>query len=87
MEKVGKDVLKKSLRKVVERTNYVDLQVRILQELNKGKLSSQVLQKLVETLGGDWFYILPQLKETGLLEIERVGHSYFYSFKKPNIES
>lgn len=87
MEKVSKDVFKNSLRKVVEKTNYVDLQVRVLKELGKKKLTSQALQKLVETLGGDYYYILPQLKETGLLEIERVGHSYFYSLKKPNTES
>jgi DNA-binding PadR family transcriptional regulator len=84
MEKVGKDVIreKKVLRKQLEIANQLDIQLKVLEKLAEGKMTSQELQKFIEGLGGVYYLILPRLKESGLLKIEKDGWTPIYSLKQ-----
>jgi hypothetical protein len=81
-EKIGKDVLKKSIRKSIERANQISIQTRVLEELGKRKMTSQELQEFIEGLNGIYYLILPRLKESGLLKTERDGWTNVYSLKQ-----
>ena len=72
----------KTIRNVLEDTFQVKIQVKVLEELKKGKLTSPKLKELVESLGGDYYFILPLLKRSGMLktqQISRLDGSYLYS--------
>jgi hypothetical protein len=74
------------LREVVLKINQVDLQVQVLRTLQEKKLSSSELQTLVEQLGGDHELLLPILKRTNLLKIQKIENSrqYWYSVANHN---
>jgi len=90
-EKIGKDVIKKKSRKrykkVLESVTQINLQIKVLEELGKRSMTSKELREYVESLGGDYSFILPILKESGLIKVERIdtgrrGRDYVYSIKK-----
>jgi DNA-binding PadR family transcriptional regulator len=83
-EKIGKDVIKQKRKMIekLEKVNQLDIQMRVLEELSKKRMNSKELQEFVESLGGDYYYtILPKLKSSGLLKVEKEGWHLFYSLK------
>lgn len=83
-EKIGKDVIreKKRLRKKLELANQLDIQLKVLEKLAEGKMTSQELQEFVKNLDGNYYLILPKLKESGLLKVSREGWYLSYSLKQ-----
>ena len=72
------------LRETVLKVNQVDLQVAVLKTLQERKMSSSELQNMVERLGGDHELLLPILKRTNLLKIEKILNSRQYLYWIPN---
>lgn len=72
------------LRERVLKANSIELQVTVLSELQKRRMSSRELKRLVQGLGGIFEEILPSLKATGLLRIEHVdgGYQWLYSARQ-----
>lgn len=89
-EKVDSDVIKKKrsrLKKKLERANQISIQMKVLEELGKRKMTRRELREYVESLGGDFATILPILKNSGLVRAERIdtgqrGRTYVYSLIK-----
>jgi len=71
------------LRETVLKVNQVDLQCEVLKTLQERKMSSSELQSMVERLGGDHELILPILKRTNLLKIEKIESSRQYLYWIP----
>lgn len=72
----------KTIRNVLEDTFQVKIQVKVLEELKKGKLTSVKLKEFVESLGGDYYFILPLLKRSGMLKTQQISRqdgTYLYS--------
>lgn len=84
-EKIGKNVIKQKrrlkFRKELNKANQIEIQMKVLENLSEGKMTSAELRELIESLGGNHYFILPILKDTGLLRIERIGIHYIYSLK------
>jgi DNA-binding PadR family transcriptional regulator len=86
-EKIGKDILgKRRLKEKLEKANQLDIQLKVLEKLAEGKMTSQELQAFVESLGGTWYLILPRLKKSGLLKVSREGWETAYSLKQGDMK-
>lgn len=81
-DKIGSDILsKKRIRRELDKANQIQIQMKVLEKLGKTRMNSAELLDYIESLGGNYYLILPILKNTGLLKIERVGRHYVYSIK------
>lgn len=84
-EKIGKDVIKQKrrLKEKLEKANQLEIQIKVIDEIKKRKkMNSRELEEFVESLGGVYYLILPRLKESGLLTVERDGWTPIYSLKQ-----
>ena len=89
-EKIGKDVIKKRrlrFRKALDKVNQIEIQIKVLEKLSEGKMTSRQLRELIESLDGEYYLLLPILKNSGLLEVKRAeagkqGSGFVYSLKK-----
>jgi hypothetical protein len=71
------------LREEILRINQIEQQLAVLKVLQERKLSSSELQNLMEKLGIDHELILPILKRTNLLKIEKIQSSRQYLYWIP----
>ena len=89
-EKIGRDVIRKRrirFRKMLNKANHIEIQMKVLEELAKKPMTSADLRQFIENLDGNYYLLLPILKNSGLLEIKEAntskpGKSYLYSLKK-----
>jgi len=89
-EKIGSDILRKrriKFRKVLDRVNQIEIQIKVLEELAEKPMTSAELRQFIESLDGDYYLLLPILKSSGLVEVERAeagkqGTGFVYSLKK-----
>ena len=86
-QKIGSDVLsKEKLKREVMKANHIRIQLQALEELAKKPMNSTELREFIESLGGNYYLMLPILKNTGLLEVKRAeagkqGSDFVYSLK------
>ena len=88
--KIGSDVIGKKrlrFRKELDKANQIEIQMKVLEELAKKPMTSAELRQFIESLDGNYYLLLPILKNSGLLEIKEAkigkpGKSYLYSLKK-----
>jgi len=83
-EKIGKDIIKqkRKLKEKLEKVNQLDIQLKVLEKLAEGKMNSRELQEFVESLNGVYYLILPRLKASGLIKVEKDGWTPIYSLKQ-----
>lgn len=74
----------KKFKKVVEQANQIHVQIKVLEALSEKKMTSQELREFIESHGGDYYRILPLLKNAKLIKVEPVndgkrGRKFVYS--------
>jgi len=83
----GLDLFKKEkLKREVMTANQIQIQLQVLEKLNETQMTSAELKDYIEGLGGNYYLLLPILKNTGLLKIGvedngKRGRCFVYSLK------
>jgi len=64
------------IRELIEKANAIGVQMVVVRQLQKGPLFDFELRELIENLDGDYELILPILKKSGLVRLERLGEGH-----------
>lgn len=65
----------RNVRKIIDDTNQIQIQLKTVEELRKGKLTSYELREFVEGVGGKYEFIRSTLVDSGLMKVERTTRS------------
>ena len=86
-KKTGLSLFKKEkLKREVMKANCIQIQLQALEKLAKKPMNSKELKDFIENSGGDYYVLLPILKNSGLLEVKRAeagkqGSDFVYSLR------